>query len=488
MGLVHLSILASNNRGTSRTIILQPLIHSFRTSRKIPNEIKLLRTQLESKFSYLGARKKKKQNVTKLPIKKLAPIRIIKHDLAQLQPINFSAREQNFIPKCSHHFSPSTEGNNFRKRTQQSTKFERDRAYASDDIGIDNGDTVSFEEFRYCAFSRAYASGQSNYSHLDRENEFRLTLPARVKTIVEAKASVTINVSWSSFFASNGSHDISKVIAELNQTFFYYFRDSMSGTMRMEVYKQLLMEKESASGDCCEPLTYKTWALRVSIHCVGCKRKVKKVLQSIEGVYKIEIDAKQHKVTVAGNVEAETLMKKLIKSGKNALLWTENPEPKEKQKQKQKDSDEDESATDIEQVDINPTKESNENVNANQKKKKKKKKKKGNSGSANAAGGTGACAPPAAGSGESNPPSGISGPPADQMNQNPPHQQILPYPNFYYPAPEYGMSYNNAASMTAYTYSRPYYYSPTLPFEPIFDHNRRDCSFADDENGCSIII
>ncbi|CAA0828192.1 Heavy metal transport/detoxification superfamily protein [Striga hermonthica] len=250
------------------------------------------------------------------------------------------------------------------------------------------------------------------------------------------------------------------------------------------------MEKESASGDCCEPLTYKTWALRVSIHCVGCKRKVKKVLQSIEGVYKIEIDAKQHKVTVAGNVEAETLTKKLIKSGKNAFLWSENPEPKEKQK-KQKDSDEDESATDIEQVD-NPTKESNENGNANQnggdkKKKKKKKKKKGNSGSANAAGG-GACAPAATGNGGSNPLSGISGPPADQMNQNLPHQQILPYPNFYCPAPEYGMSYNNAASMTAYyTYSRPYYYSPTLPSEPVFDHNRRDGSFADDENGCSIM-
>ncbi|XP_076896795.1 heavy metal-associated isoprenylated plant protein 35-like [Bidens hawaiensis] len=72
-------------------------------------------------------------------------------------------------------------------------------------------------------------------------------------------------------------------------------------------------------------LTYKTWVLKVSIHCVGCKRKVKKVLQTIEGVYTIDIDSKQHKVTVVGNVEVETLVKKLIKTRKHAEKWPENP-------------------------------------------------------------------------------------------------------------------------------------------------------------------
>lgn len=77
-------------------------------------------------------------------------------------------------------------------------------------------------------------------------------------------------------------------------------------------------------------LKYKTWVLKVSIHCVGCKRKVKRVLQSIEGVYTIDIDSKQHKVTVVGNVEVDTLIKKLVKTGKHAEKWPENPTKKEK--------------------------------------------------------------------------------------------------------------------------------------------------------------
>ncbi|KAL9261647.1 Heavy metal-associated isoprenylated plant protein 35-like protein [Drosera capensis] len=73
------------------------------------------------------------------------------------------------------------------------------------------------------------------------------------------------------------------------------------------------------------PLLYKTWVLKVSIHCEGCKKKVKRILHHIEGVYKIDIDEKQHKVTVIGNVEADTLIKKLEKSNKHAELWPEPP-------------------------------------------------------------------------------------------------------------------------------------------------------------------
>ncbi|XP_074572075.1 uncharacterized protein LOC141828530 [Curcuma longa] len=73
-----------------------------------------------------------------------------------------------------------------------------------------------------------------------------------------------------------------------------------------------------------EPLKYQTFALKVSIHCEGCKREVKKSLQHIEGVYKICIDPQQHKVVVTGNVKAETLVKKLTKTGKHAELWPEH--------------------------------------------------------------------------------------------------------------------------------------------------------------------
>lgn len=61
--------------------------------------------------------------------------------------------------------------------------------------------------------------------------------------------------------------------------------------------------------------------LKVNIHCDGCKQKVKKKLQKIEGVYTVKIDSDQSKVTVTGNVEPSTLIKKLVKSGKHAELW-----------------------------------------------------------------------------------------------------------------------------------------------------------------------
>ncbi|KAL2339039.1 hypothetical protein Fmac_013485 [Flemingia macrophylla] len=73
-----------------------------------------------------------------------------------------------------------------------------------------------------------------------------------------------------------------------------------------------------------EPLKYQTWFLKVSIHCEGCRRKVKKVLQSIDGVFTTTIDPQQQKVTVTGSVGVETLIRKLVKAGKRAELWPED--------------------------------------------------------------------------------------------------------------------------------------------------------------------
>ncbi|KAI3462592.1 hypothetical protein Pfo_019255 [Paulownia fortunei] len=50
--------------------------------------------------------------------------------------------------------------------------------------------------------------------------------------------------------------------------------------------------------------------------------KVKKLLRKIEGVYEVKIDVGERKVTVSGNVDCTTLIKKLVKSGKHAELWT----------------------------------------------------------------------------------------------------------------------------------------------------------------------
>ncbi|KAM0944337.1 putative heavy metal-associated domain, HMA, heavy metal-associated domain superfamily [Dioscorea sansibarensis] len=70
-------------------------------------------------------------------------------------------------------------------------------------------------------------------------------------------------------------------------------------------------------------LKIQTIILRVNIHCDGCKHKVKKLLQRIEGVYTVNLDAENQKVTVSGNVDSATLIKKLAKSGKHAELWSQ---------------------------------------------------------------------------------------------------------------------------------------------------------------------
>ncbi|KAE9611730.1 putative heavy metal-associated domain, HMA [Lupinus albus] len=70
-------------------------------------------------------------------------------------------------------------------------------------------------------------------------------------------------------------------------------------------------------------LKIQTCVLKVNIHCDGCKQKVKKLLQRIEGVYQVQIDAEQQKVTVSGCVDAATLIKKLVRAGKYAQLWSQ---------------------------------------------------------------------------------------------------------------------------------------------------------------------
>ncbi|KAJ6764162.1 HEAVY METAL TRANSPORT/DETOXIFICATION DOMAIN PROTEIN [Salix koriyanagi] len=70
-----------------------------------------------------------------------------------------------------------------------------------------------------------------------------------------------------------------------------------------------------------EFLKIQTCVLKVNIHCDGCKQKVKKLLQKIDGVFTTSIDSEQGKVTVSGNVDPAVLIKKLAKSGKHAELW-----------------------------------------------------------------------------------------------------------------------------------------------------------------------
>ncbi|XXG78202.1 hypothetical protein AAC387_Pa08g2191 [Persea americana] len=75
--------------------------------------------------------------------------------------------------------------------------------------------------------------------------------------------------------------------------------------------------------------------LKVSVNCCeGCKKKVKKALQSIDGVYKVQIDSYQPKVTITGNVDAQTLIKKLTKISKTAEVWPSGSQKSSKDEKK----------------------------------------------------------------------------------------------------------------------------------------------------------
>ncbi|KAK1281271.1 hypothetical protein QJS04_geneDACA002999 [Acorus gramineus] len=95
-------------------------------------------------------------------------------------------------------------------------------------------------------------------------------------------------------------------------------------------------------------LQIQTFVLKVNIHCDGCKQEVRRLLQKIEGVYTVNIDVEQQKVTVSGSVDSATLIKKLNKSGKHAELWPQKqpnqnkaqatPPPKKDDKNKSKNT------------------------------------------------------------------------------------------------------------------------------------------------------
>ncbi|KAK6122334.1 hypothetical protein DH2020_043954 [Rehmannia glutinosa] len=78
-------------------------------------------------------------------------------------------------------------------------------------------------------------------------------------------------------------------------------------------------------------LKIQTCVLRVNIHCDGCKQKVKKILQRIEGVYQVNIDVEQQKVTISGSIDSDTLIKKLIRAGKHAEPWSQKTNQNQKQ-------------------------------------------------------------------------------------------------------------------------------------------------------------
>ncbi|GER54339.1 heavy metal transport/detoxification superfamily protein [Striga asiatica] len=76
--------------------------------------------------------------------------------------------------------------------------------------------------------------------------------------------------------------------------------------------------KSASLADCCNE---KVVVLRVSLHCRGCERKMRKHLSRMEGVKSFDIDFMAKKVTVTGNITPLEVLSSISKV-KNAQLWS----------------------------------------------------------------------------------------------------------------------------------------------------------------------
>ncbi|XAR53488.1 hypothetical protein NMG60_11022061 [Bertholletia excelsa] len=64
-----------------------------------------------------------------------------------------------------------------------------------------------------------------------------------------------------------------------------------------------------------------TVVLKVGMTCEGCVGAVQRVLGKMEGVESFNVDLKEQKVTVKGNVQPEVVLQKVSKTGKKTSFW-----------------------------------------------------------------------------------------------------------------------------------------------------------------------
>ncbi|WVY99138.1 hypothetical protein V8G54_031289 [Vigna mungo] len=66
-----------------------------------------------------------------------------------------------------------------------------------------------------------------------------------------------------------------------------------------------------------------TVVLKVGMSCQGCAGAVNRVLGKMEGVESFDIDLKEQKVTVKGNVQPDEVLQAVSKSGKKTAFWVD---------------------------------------------------------------------------------------------------------------------------------------------------------------------
>ncbi|KAE8702120.1 Copper transport protein ATX1 [Hibiscus syriacus] len=70
-----------------------------------------------------------------------------------------------------------------------------------------------------------------------------------------------------------------------------------------------------------------TVVLKVGMSCEGCVGAVKRVLGKMQGVETFEVDLKEQKVTVKGNVQPDAVLQTVSKTGKKTTFWDSPTEP-----------------------------------------------------------------------------------------------------------------------------------------------------------------
>ncbi|KAJ3700156.1 hypothetical protein LUZ61_003861 [Rhynchospora tenuis] len=71
-----------------------------------------------------------------------------------------------------------------------------------------------------------------------------------------------------------------------------------------------------------------TVVLKVAMSCQGCSGAVQRALSKMEGVDSFNVDLKEQKVTVTGNVKPEDVFQTVSKTGKKTSYWEAETEIK----------------------------------------------------------------------------------------------------------------------------------------------------------------
>ncbi|MCD7472345.1 Heavy metal-associated isoprenylated plant protein 26 [Datura stramonium] len=62
--------------------------------------------------------------------------------------------------------------------------------------------------------------------------------------------------------------------------------------------------------------------IRVKMDCEGCVRRVRKSVEGMRGVTKVEVEPKKHKLTVTGYVDPDKVLRRVrYRTGKKAEFW-----------------------------------------------------------------------------------------------------------------------------------------------------------------------